>query len=241
MTEGAQSLVSAVRCCLSPACHAMWPPPTTPALLSPGISPTPPARRPRRSRGLYRGHLPVRPAAGAPGCDAGGAAAGGAGGAAPARQLCSGEAAGRATLPHGAGCRFAARLRRAAVEHLPCLGVRGACRGDAHPHALLYQGHDAFAHRPPPAARPGSPQEWGVDLSEHQQPSAATLAYVGWLQSVAQDPKQVGTGRVVRPALTAWPAARVLPAPHAGAAAAGTARPMHPPAAAALQRCSTPV
>ncbi len=33
-------------------------------------------------------------------------------------------------------------------------------------------------------------QEWGVDLSQHQQPNPATRAYVDWVHSIAQDPKQ---------------------------------------------------
>ncbi|PRW33704.1 family transcriptional regulator [Chlorella sorokiniana] len=32
--------------------------------------------------------------------------------------------------------------------------------------------------------------EWGVDLSQHQQPNPATRAYVDWVHAIAQDPKQ---------------------------------------------------
>ena len=34
-------------------------------------------------------------------------------------------------------------------------------------------------------------QEWGVDLSQHQQPNPATKAYVDWVHAIAQDPQQV--------------------------------------------------
>ncbi|KAI7844451.1 hypothetical protein COHA_001955 [Chlorella ohadii] len=36
----------------------------------------------------------------------------------------------------------------------------------------------------------GYAAEWGVDLSQHQQPNPATRAYVDWVHAIAQDPKQ---------------------------------------------------
>ncbi len=45
-----------------------------------------------------------------------------------------------------------------------------------------------------PPFPPPPPQEWGVDLSQHQQPLPATKAYVDWLHAVASDPQQARPG-----------------------------------------------
>ena len=51
---------------------------------------------------------------------------------------------------------------------------------------------------------PPSLQEWGVDLSQHQQPNPATKAYVDWVHAIAQDPKQVNCKLLAVPIFYYW-------------------------------------